>query len=236
MPNVMFSDALLLLNAGGWYLDGGYAGKGGSSRTEVSRASLQGDLFAFGCDGVLRQSRVDGTHAAVIGKGRPREIHIMGPITVRQERKRIHGGGWHEVEQTGLLFRFIHKEADAKWRAARAKKHEEALRQNRDKRRAEHGEALRRADEEENRQRSIVLTRSAGETVKCFILDCDWKERIALEEISNAIRRVFDGRCPSVIDVPDTGCSSYGGVISSSPITSEEAQTAWEMYVSALSH
>lgn len=232
MPNVTFSDALLLLNAGDWCLEGGHCGNSIAHGARLTSVTLEADTLRLECRHAVIEHKIDRAYVQVIGRDEPREIQITGPHMVRQQRKKIDGGGWHEVEQTGLLFRFRHSEAWPRFLAAQEKKREDARQQEADRKREDAKKRVEDARAQDKRERSILLPVSRSVSVQCFVLICDWKERHSSEEISEAIRLVFDGKnCPALTDVPDTQSDMHACVVSSTTINTRQAQTVWNLYM-----
>lgn len=232
MPNVTFSDALLLLNAGEWCLRGGHDGKSVDRDAMVTNATIEADVLRIECGPAVIEKSVDRLYAMVIGRDDPREIHITGPAMIRQQRKKIDGGGWHEVEQKTLLFRFVHLGTEARREAVRREKSEARRLEEQGRKRRDERRRVEEAATAELRRRTVELSYKDGGSAKCFILDCDWKESHKSEEIAEALRLVFDGKnCPSIIDVPDTQSDMLACVVSSVAISAKQAQAAWDLYV-----
>jgi hypothetical protein len=60
------------------------------------------------------------------------------------------------------------------------------------------------------------------------IITWDWKEQIDPEHLSEAIKKVYDGKnCPRIYEV-DTGQDCYAIVVASSEMTEEQVQAAWD--------
>ncbi len=232
MPNVTFSDALLLLNAGEWCLRGGHDGKSIARDAMVTYATIEADVLRIECGSAVIEKSVDRLYAMVIGRDDPREIHITGPAMVRQQRKKIDGGGWHEVERKTLLFRFVHLGAEARREAVRREKSEARRLEELGRKRRDEKLRAEAAAAAELRRRTVELSDEAGGRAKCFILHCDWKERHESKEIAEALRLVFDGEnCPAIIDVPDTQSDMLACVVSSVAISAKQAQAAWDLYL-----
>lgn len=60
------------------------------------------------------------------------------------------------------------------------------------------------------------------------IISWDWRGQPDIEELNEAVSAVFDGiHCPQVTSV-DTGGDEYAVLVSPAPMTSAEAQAAYE--------
>ena len=65
-------------------------------------------------------------------------------------------------------------------------------------------------------------------TPKHQVIMWDWRDRIDLDELNDAIRDVFDGKSAPRIHQVDTGQDCYAIVVASVEMTQEQAQAAWE--------
>lgn len=73
-------------------------------------------------------------------------------------------------------------------------------------------------------------TTAFGMLPKHEILFRDWKEQAEAGHIDEAVQRVFDGRnAPRLYDA-DTGQDAYAIVVSSTAMTPEQVQAAWEAW------
>lgn len=56
----------------------------------------------------------------------------------------------------------------------------------------------------------------------------DWRERIDLDHLNDAIKNVFDGQNAPCIHQVDTGQDCYAIVVASAEMTRDQVQAVWE--------
>jgi hypothetical protein len=56
----------------------------------------------------------------------------------------------------------------------------------------------------------------------------DWKERIDLDHLNDAIKKVFDGHSAPRIHQVDTGQDCFAIIVASTEMTQEQVQSVWE--------
>ncbi|MBI2473380.1 hypothetical protein HYV70_02400 [Candidatus Uhrbacteria bacterium] len=113
-------------------------GKGGwvLGRQMVSSACVEGEELVLASDGGdVSRLIMDGKNRSIQhGSPEVEEIIVKRPRMVKQQRKKIEGGGWHEVEKVGVHMTLTNASAKAKneqWRKDEEKRrHEEAARQH----------------------------------------------------------------------------------------------------------
>lgn len=124
MATTSIEHVLNLLNVGGWKL----SLKGASVPTSpqnVTRVEIvdgefvvrNGDLVLFHLSMEELSAEIKGDRVEATGDLLPRHIAIRGPFMVTQQRKKIEGGGWHEVKQVGTRCSFTHTAAQAQYDA-----------------------------------------------------------------------------------------------------------------------
>ena len=70
---------------------------------------------------------------------------------------------------------------------------------------------------------------------KIEIVHWDWTEEPDTDWINEELQAVFDGKhCPFIGKVPDTGGGEFGVAVASQPITTDEAQQAWDRFMAEL--
>jgi hypothetical protein len=69
---------------------------------------------------------------------------------------------------------------------------------------------------------------------KIEIVHWDWTEEPDMDWINEGLQAVFDNKhCPFIRNVPDTG-GEFGVAVASQPITTDEAQQAWDRFMAEL--
>jgi len=130
------NDAIELINKGGWELTGGrqYSARG-HRKVVVTGAKSESDTLVIyteeGDEICLSTERMEieaskWPHAS--------ELRIKLPYYVRQQRKKVDGGGWHEAERIGMGVVFTNSEASAE----NGRLAEETRKREREEAKAEH--------------------------------------------------------------------------------------------------
>lgn len=118
MARISLEQALLLVNVGGWHLCGGRMAKGVAPNMTVTKAEVVGDvLMLSNISEVVASVNIDRLSVEVVGEDRPRRIAFNGPFMVKQQRKKVDGGGWHEVEQIGTQLSLVNAAAQIQYEA-----------------------------------------------------------------------------------------------------------------------
>jgi len=113
------------LNEGGWFVSGGHYVRelGFLTRFPVVEASLLGEILNIECDDVSFQVPSDN-----IVLTNPWVVEIRHTFMLNQQRKKIDGGGWHEVPAVRAVLRLLNpvlEETIRKDREARDKHEKE---------------------------------------------------------------------------------------------------------------
>ena len=75
----------------------------------------------------------------------------------------------------------------------------------------------------------------ANMAAKTEIVHWDWTEEPDTDWINEELQAVFDGKhCPFIRKVPDTGGGEFGVAVASQPISTDEAQQAWDHFMTEL--
>lgn len=134
------AELIEIVSAGGWMTRGGYVWK------EPDQPVLEVTLFALDGD-VLHIVSRDGTIVWIptdrIVQAADWKIEIWQDSLQREQRKKVDGGGWHEVMRPGIALRLVHPEMNQEFLAGKQE----------DKRRRE---AARQARAEEEKQRAAA--------------------------------------------------------------------------------
>src|SRR5215467_13122569 len=79
-----------------------------------------------------------------------------------------------------------------------------------------------------------LQTKGAHMATKIEIVHWDGTEEPDTDWINEGLQAVFDGKhCPFIRNVPDTG-GEFGVAVASQPITTDEAQQAWDRFMAEL--
>jgi hypothetical protein len=93
------------------------------------------------------------------------------------------------------------------------------------------GEAARRRDTD---AMHFASNGGAYMAAKIEIVHWDGTEEPDTDWINEGLQAVFDGKhCPFIRNVPDTG-GEFGVAVASQPITTDEAQQAWDRFMAEL--
>lgn len=143
MANISLEQALLLVNAGGWRLRDVHLAKEVMPNTVVTSAEIVGDTLVLrnGSESVVSVN-TDRLLADMMDPERPRRIAFSGPFMISQQRKKVDGGGWHEVERIGTRFLLVNMAAQTQYETEQTKKREQS-------------EAAAKAKEEDDRRRVL---------------------------------------------------------------------------------
>jgi hypothetical protein len=71
-------------------------------------------------------------------------------------------------------------------------------------------------------------SKTTQSVAKHEVIMWDWRERIDLDHLNDAIKNVFDGCNAPRIHQVDTGQDCYAIVVGSADMTKEQVQAAWE--------
>lgn len=147
MARISLEEALLLVNVGGWHLCGGRMAKGVS--VTVTKVEVVGDVLILrnGSEAVASVN-IDRLFVEMVDVDRPRRITFNGPFMIKQQRKKVDGGGWHDVEQIGTQLSLINAAAQTQYEAELAEKKQKAdadakAKAEEDRRRAEEERSAR---------------------------------------------------------------------------------------------
>jgi len=154
MAKISQEQALLLLNVGGWQLRSGRMTKGVTPNVVVTGAEIVADVLMLrnGTEAVA-SINIERLSVDVTDEDRPRRLAFNGPFMVKQQRKKIDGGGWHEVEQIGTQLLLVNAAAQAQHETEVAEKQRLVEQEKKD--------AQRQADE----QAAAAWTRHLAEYV-----------------------------------------------------------------------
>lgn len=172
------------LNDGGWIVSGGHQVRelGFSPKLPVVRASLLGETLKIETGD--RNFEVPSDNIVLIN---PWTAEINHTFMRRQQRKKIEGGGWHEVPAVRVVLRVTNPEIEKSWREAQ----EAEAKCAREKRQ----EANRQRRTTEMKQFLASIKRFVGEKITDFQL-LDWDEGgpalIVKFESGNTMRFEFD--------------------------------------------
>lgn len=118
MAKITLEAVLALVNAGGWRISNGHMAKGIGLHLHVTGAEVLEDMLLLRNDKeVVASVSLGRLSIDVVNEARPCLINFDGPFMIRQQRKKIDGGGWHDVEKIGLLLSLIDEEAWAQYKS-----------------------------------------------------------------------------------------------------------------------
>lgn len=226
------SDVINMVNMLGWGLRGGHYATGFVRDVPVTHVELKDNKFetrigAASFDVVIGEKFA----ARLIADPNPRMITITGTAQVWQKRKQRDGGGMHLVSRELDLFVFVNLAAD--WAQQRRLEEQRRIdtrnREREDRRRRLEEE--RRAEERERQARIIELPVGNGESIKCFVLNRDWREEYDTTLLNFALQKVFAGTTPIAVSPEGSTDDTYVLVFASAKITGKQAHDAWWRWV-----
>jgi hypothetical protein len=120
---ITLEQAQHLIGKGGWRLRGGHAARNAIPSAEVNAAAVVDNvlLLSNGSKEVVRVN-LDRAFIQEIGEGCPYQITFHGPIKIKEQIRKVDGGGWRTVEQTGLLLKIVHTASEAAFIAEQKEK------------------------------------------------------------------------------------------------------------------
>ena len=124
MAQITIEVALSFLNAGGWRIQGGRLAKAiAPTCALVTEAQVVGDAFVVrnGSEAIAAVN-IDRLTIEMTDWNLPRRIAFSGPFMVKQQRKKVDGGGYYEAEQIGTQLLLVNAAAQAKYEADLAEK------------------------------------------------------------------------------------------------------------------
>lgn len=124
MAKISLEQALLLVNAGGgWQLRSGRMTKGVTPNTVVTGAEIVADVLMLrnGTEAIASVN-IERLSVDVTEENRPRRLAFSGPFMVKQQRKKVDGGGWYEVERVGTQLLLVNAAAQIQHEAEMAEK------------------------------------------------------------------------------------------------------------------
>ncbi len=114
---ITLEEALSLVNTGGWRLCGGRMAKEAAHLPiSITEAKIIGYVLAL-CNGenIVASVNTHGVFVQMTDENRPRRIAFHAPRMISRQRKKIHGGGWHDVEQTVVVLELLNPAAQAQY-------------------------------------------------------------------------------------------------------------------------
>ena len=214
MSQIKLIDALKLFSLGGWILRSCRVKAQVEERCIlVTLAQIEGTTLVLrNGDVVIAKHPVDRLVCRIDSSEQPNRMTFDGLFTVRQQRRRSQGGGHQDAERVGRLMSLELQPAKTEQSAQGVKARGDHL----------------------SSQRVTEIVTPQG-VAKCDVVYWDrtepMRDRYAVM-LDRAIQERYDGtHSPSITYVKDTGCDQAAIVVSSLPITRQEAQLVWDRFM-----